>query len=183
VIHAAVVDLPPLTQLYNEHRARALAIARRIVGDSDDAEDVVQDVFARLAWRSPGYGGRAAWSTWLHRVMVNSSINWLRARKRRERLAHEPSEPVTPEAQAMGAEMKRHFTSAMESINEQQRQVLYLREMRGLSYPEIARLLQIPEGTVKSTLHRARQRTFGLMAERGHQPEDLAPHAEEPSPA
>ncbi|NTX04237.1 sigma-70 family RNA polymerase sigma factor [Myxococcus sp. CA051A] len=169
-MHAAVIDLPPLTQLYNEHRARALAIARRIVGDADDAEDVVQDVFARLAWKSPGYGGRAAWTTWLHRVMVNSSINWLRARKRRERLSLEPSEPLTPEVQAVGAELERHFTDAMQEINEQQRQVLHLREVRGLSYPEIARLLRIPEGTVKSTLHRARQRTFGLMEERGHHP-------------
>ncbi|WP_338873550.1 RNA polymerase sigma factor [Myxococcus stipitatus] len=169
-MHAAAIDLPPLTELYNEHRSRALAIARRIVGDADDAEDVVQDVFTRLAWKSPDYGGRAAWTTWLHRVMVNSSINWLRARKRRERLSHEPLEPLSPESQAMGTEMKRHFTDAMREINEQQQHVLYLREVRGLSYPEIARMLCIPEGTVKSTLHRARQRTFGLMAERGHQP-------------
>ncbi len=62
-MHAAFVSLPPLTQLYTEHRPRALAIARRIVGDTDDAEDVVQDVFTRLAWRSPEYGGRAAWTT------------------------------------------------------------------------------------------------------------------------
>ncbi|WP_408891746.1 RNA polymerase sigma factor [Myxococcus faecalis] len=169
-MHAAAIDLPPLTQLYNEHRARALAIARRIVGDADDAEDVVQDVFARLAWKSPGYGGRAAWTTWLHRVMVNSSINWLRARKRRERLSHDPAEPLSPERQAMGTQMERHFTAALEDINEQQRQVLYLREVRGLTYPEIARLLRIPEGTVKSTLHRARQRTFELLEERGQRP-------------
>jgi RNA polymerase sigma-70 factor (ECF subfamily) len=169
-MHAAFVSLPPLTQLYAEHRPRALAIARRIVGDTDDAEDVVQDVFARLARRAPGFGGRAAWSTWLHRVMVNSSINWLRARKRRERLSHEPQEPLSPEVQAVGSEMERHFGAALEEINEQQRQVLYLREVRGLSYPEIARLLRIPEGTVKSTLHRARQRALSLMEERGHEP-------------
>ncbi|WP_426750718.1 RNA polymerase sigma factor [Myxococcus sp. Y35] len=162
--------LPPLSELYTEHRPRALAIARRIVGDAADAEDVVQDVFARLARRAPGYGGRAAWSTWLHRVMVNSSINWLRARKRRDRLSHEAQEPLSPEALAVGSEMERHFGEALEEINEQQRQVLYLREVRGLSYPEIARLLRIPEGTVKSTLHRARQRTLSLMEERGQQP-------------
>lgn len=169
-MNAACVSLPPLTQLYTEHRSRALAIARRIVGDTDDAEDVVQDVFARLARVAPGFGGRAAWSTWLHRVMVNSSINWLRARKRRERLSYEPQEPLSPEVQAVGSELERHFGEAMEEINEQQRQVLYLREVRGLSYPEIARLLRIPEGTVKSTLHRARQRTLTLMEERGQQP-------------
>lgn len=169
-MHAAFVSLPPLSQLYTEHRPRALAIARRIVGDTDDAEDVVQDVFARLARVAPGFGGRAAWSTWLHRIMVNSSINWLRARKRRERLSYEPQEPLSPETQAVGSELARHFGQALEEINEQQRQVLYLREVRGLSYPEIARLLRIPEGTVKSTLHRARQRTLSLMESRGQQP-------------
>jgi RNA polymerase sigma-70 factor (ECF subfamily) len=70
----------------------------------------------------------------------------------------------------VGLELKRDFDAALEEINEQQRQVLYLREVRGLSYPEIARLLRIPEGTVKSTLHRARQRALSLLEERGQQP-------------
>ena len=81
---ASVAALPPISQLYLQHRTRALAIARRIVGDVDEAEDVVQDVFTRLARKPEGFTGRAAWTTWLHRVMVNSSINWLRARKRRD---------------------------------------------------------------------------------------------------
>ncbi|MBJ6763154.1 RNA polymerase sigma factor [Myxococcaceae bacterium JPH2] len=169
-MQAALIPLPALSELYAEHRPRALAIARRIVGDIDDAEDVVQDVFSRLARRTPGFGGRAAWTTWLHRVMVNSSINWLRARRRRERLGHEPQEVASPEAQAVGAQMQRHFHEALEEVNAQQRQVLYLREERGLSYPEIARLLQIPEGTVKSALHRGRIRALAVMEERGQQP-------------
>lgn len=169
-MHAAFISLPPLSELYAEHRPRALAIARRIVGDVDDAEDVVQDVFTRLSRMAPGFGGRAAWTTWLHRVMVNSSINWLRARRRRERLTHEPQEPISPEAQAVGAEMHRHFGAALEQVNEQQRQVLYLREVRGMSYPEIARLLNIPEGTVKSALHRGRQRALAILEERGQKP-------------
>ncbi|HEY0094827.1 MAG TPA: sigma-70 family RNA polymerase sigma factor, partial [Archangium sp.] len=109
-------------------------------------------------------------STWLHRVMVNSSINWLRARKRRERLQHEPDPQASPEAQAVGAEMQRHFEEALEKVSEQQRQVLWLREMRGYSYPEIAAMLRIPEGTVKSALHRGRQRALAELEERGQQP-------------
>lgn len=158
----------PVSQLYRQHRTRALAIARRIVGDEDDAEDVVQDVFTRLARKPEGFNGRSAWTTWLHRVMVNSSINWLRARKRREKLTHEPSETASPETQAVGAQMQRHFQSALEEVSEQQRQVLYLREVRGFSYPEIAQVLKIPEGTVKSTLHRGRQKALAVLEERGH---------------
>jgi len=166
----AVVSLPPFAELYRQYRTRALAIARRIVGDADDAEDVVQDVFARLAQRPTGFDGRSSCSTWLHRVMVNSSINWLRARKRRERLQHEPEAPVSPESRAEGTEMQRHFEEALQKVSEQQRQVLWLREMRGYSYPEIATLLRIPEGTVKSALHRGRQRAMAAMEERGQQP-------------
>lgn len=166
----AAAAILPVSQLYQQHRARALAIARRIVGDEDDAEDVVQDVFARLARKPEGFNGRSAWTTWLHRVMVNSSINWLRARKRREKLGHEPSETPSPEAQAVGAEMQRHFQDALAQVSEQQRQVLYLREVRGFSYPEIAQVLRIPEGTVKSSLHRGRQRALAVLEERGQQP-------------
>lgn len=167
---AGVAGLPSISQLYLAHRTRALAIARRIVGDADDAEDVVQDVFTRLARKPEGFTGRAAWTTWLHRVMVNSSINWLRARKRRERLSHEPEETASPETQAVGAEMQRHFGEALKEVSETQRQVLWLREVRGFSYPEIAQVLRIPEGTVKSTLHRGRVRALEVLEDRGQRP-------------
>jgi RNA polymerase sigma-70 factor (ECF subfamily) len=170
MMDAAVIALPPFAELYRQYRTRALAIARRIVGDADEAEDVVQDVFTRLAQRPSGFDGRSSCSTWLHRVMVNSSINWLRARKRRERLQHEPEAPASPEAHAVGSEMQRHFEEALEKVSEQQRQVLWLREMRGYSYPEIAAMLRIPEGTVKSALHRGRQRALAELEERGQQP-------------
>jgi RNA polymerase sigma-70 factor, ECF subfamily len=168
---AAFISLPPFAELYLQYRKRALAIARRIVGDADDAEDVVQDVFTRLAQRPQGFDGRAACTTWLHRVMVNSSINWLRARKRRERLQDEPRPLTSPEEHAVGAEMRRHFEEALEKVSEQQRQVLWLRELRGYSYPEIAALLHIPEGTVKSALHRGRLRALSVLEERGQQPQ------------
>jgi RNA polymerase sigma-70 factor (ECF subfamily) len=167
---AGIGVLPHISQLYREHRTRALAVARRILGDADDAEDVVQDVFTRLARKPEGFNGRSAWTTWLHRVMVNSSINWLRARKRRERLSHEPEAPASPEAEAVGRQMHQHFGAALQEVSELQRQVLWLREVRGFSYPEIAQVLHIPEGTVKSSLHRGRMRALGVLEERGQRP-------------
>lgn len=169
-MQAALIPFPSFTEMYRQYYSRALAIARKIVGDADDAEDVVQDVFVRLAQRPSGFDGRASCGTWLHRVMVNSSINWLRARKRRERLQHEPEAPTSPETQAVGSQMQRHFEQALNQVSEQQRQVLWLREMRGYSYPEIASLLSIPEGTVKSALHRGRQRAQAELVARGQEP-------------
>lgn len=156
-----------LSYLYLQHRQKALAIARRILGDHDEAEDVVQDVFVRLCRPGSCFDGRAAYSTWLHRVMVNSSINSLRARRRRARLVHEPSEPPGPEEASSGSQLHEHLCAALEELNEQHQQVLRLRELRGLSYPEIARLLGIPEGTVKSALNRGRSRLAEALKRRG----------------
>lgn len=170
MVDLGLAELPPLAQLYRRHRAKALAIARRIVGDTDDAEDVVQDVFIRLcgAKANGHFGGRAAYTTWLYRVMVNSSINSLRSRRRRDRVSSLSSEPLTPEEEAIGAELAEMFRSALAEVNERHQQILWLREMRGMSYPEIASLLRIPEGTVKSALNRGRTQVQEILERRGH---------------
>ena len=156
-------EQPPLSELYRQHRAAALKVARRILHDAAEAEDVVQEVFVRL-WSRPGaFDGRSAWSTWLHRVMVNSSINRLRALRRQGRLELEREPPPSPEELASTHELRTMFQAALREVGGRQEQVVWMRELRGFSYPEIASMLRIPEGTVKSTLHRARARAFAVM--------------------
>jgi RNA polymerase sigma-70 factor, ECF subfamily len=165
----------PISEVYARHRARALAIARRILSDSDEAEDVVQEVFLRLYLAPDLFDGRAAYSTWIFRVMVNSSINAMRSKRRRARLRSEADAPLTPEHFAVGREMHQRFCEALKDVSPQHQQVLWLREIRGYSYPEIAALLHIPEGTVKSAINRARQNILTLLHERNVLPrEDLA---------
>jgi RNA polymerase sigma-70 factor (ECF subfamily) len=164
---SAAAELPPISHLYRQHRARALAIARRILGDADEAEDVVQDVFSRLCLRPVRFDGKSAYSTWLYRIMVNSSINSLRSRQRRGRLEAAPQAAISPEAAAIGREMKDRFTDALSEVSEQHQQVLWLRELRGLSYPEIAQMLHVPEGTVKSALNRGRTKLLEVLERRG----------------
>lgn len=169
---AAIDVQADVAQLYERHRARALSIARRILRDPHEAEDVVQDVFVRL-WLTPvRFDGKAQYSTWLFRVMVNSSINSLRSRRRRGRLGNEDDleVPLDPERAAIGTELHRIFERILGELSEQHAQVLWLRELRGKSYPEIASLLQIPEGTVKSALNRGRSRVQALLAEQGITP-------------
>ncbi len=162
--------LPPLSELYETHRRRALAIVRRILRDADEAEDVVQEVFARLHSQDVRFDGRAAYTTWLHRILVNSSINSLRARKRRGRLETELPPVEDPEEKTLGSERHEQVMQALATLSEQHRQVVTLRDLRGFSYPEIARLLRIPEGTVKSALNRGRTRLARAMAETGRGP-------------
>lgn len=155
--------LPPISELYRQHRRRALAIARRILGDRDEAEDVVQDVFSRLYSRNVNFDGRAACTTWLHRVLVNSSINSLRSKRRRGKLETDLGENTDPDQHLLQGERHQQFMAALAQLSEQHREVLTLRELRGFSYPEIARLLDLPEGTVKSALNRGRRRLHELM--------------------
>ncbi len=150
--------LPDITELYELHRRRALSIARRIVKDSDEAEDVVQDVFVRLFSRDVNFDGNAAPTTWLHRVMVNSSINSLRASKRRGTLECPLAGDHDPLTQTIDKEQHTRLLQAIDTLSEQHRMVVTLRDVRGYSYPEIARMLGLPEGTVKSALNRARAR-------------------------
>ncbi len=153
-----------MTELYRQHRRRALAIARRILRDADEAEDVVQEVFTRLYSQNVRFDGKAAYTTWLHRILVNSSINSLRAKKRRDRLESPVSAVEDPEEVAVGHERHEMFLEGLEHLSEQHRLVVTLRDLRGYSYPEIARMLQLPEGTVKSALNRGRTRLMAHMA-------------------
>jgi RNA polymerase sigma-70 factor, ECF subfamily len=154
-----------MTELYQQHRRRALAIARRILRDADEAEDVVQEVFTRLFSQNVRFDGKAAYTTWLHRILVNSSINSLRAKKRRNRLESPVTAAVDPEEVAVGNERHAMFLEGLEHLSEQHRLVVTLRDLRGYSYPEIARMLRLPEGTVKSALNRGRTRLMAHMAE------------------
>lgn len=163
--------LPPLPELYRQHRRRALSIARRILRDADEAEDVVQEVFARLHSQNVRFDGKAAYTTWLHRILVNSSINSLRARRRRGKLETTLPTPDDPETCAVGNERHALFLEALEHLSEQHRLVVTLRDLRGYSYPEIARMLNLPEGTVKSALNRGRTRLMAAMAKDAGEPE------------
>lgn len=153
-----------MTELYLQHRRRALAIARRILRDADEAEDVVQEVFVRLHTQRVRFDGKAAYTTWLHRVLVNSSINSLRARTRRGRLETTAQAPANPEEASIGNEEHALFLEAMKHLSEQHRLVVTLRDLRGYSYPEIARMLGLPEGTVKSALNRGRSRLLSHLS-------------------
>jgi RNA polymerase sigma-70 factor (ECF subfamily) len=166
--------LPPMMELYREHRRRALAIARRILRDADEAEDVVQEVFTRLYSQKVRFDGKAAYTTWLHRILVNSSINSLRAKKRRGRLESTISGAEDPEEMAVGNERHALFLEALQHLSEQHRMVVTLRDLRGYSYPEIARMLGLPEGTVKSALNRGRTRLMAHMAQTSSEPVDAA---------
>lgn len=156
--------------LVRKHQHRVVALIGRYVHDWSEAQDVAQDTFIR-AYRAMGnFRGDAQFSTWLHRIAVNTAKNHLVAHKRRP-----PGDDVdiddaeqfesglrlrdndTPERELMRHEMEQTVMRAVEALPEELRVAITLREVDGLSYEEIAKQMQCPIGTVRSRIFRARE--------------------------
>ena len=152
------------------HERRVFAIAIRICRHHEDARDVTQDVFVTALRTLRGFRGEAQLSTWLHRVTVNASLDLVRKRQRREGPSVEetddaPADEPGPEDEAIGSVRAREVHRALGRIAPDQRAVIVLHDLQGLDYAEVAATLEVPVGTVKSRLHRAR---LALAQQLGH---------------
>lgn len=162
-------DRRALETLLSEARPRALAVALKVLRNPDDAEDAVQDAFLKV-WRYIArFEGRASFTTWLHRIVMNASLDLLRRQScRPEALveedeeaparAAEPSHEETPERSLGEAETGAIVRAAVATLSPVHRQALTLREFEDRSYEEIARASRCPVGTVMSRLHHARRK-------------------------
>jgi RNA polymerase sigma-70 factor (ECF subfamily) len=166
-------DEAAFEQLVLRHQRYAFNLAYRVIGNYAEAEDVTQEAFVR-AWRGlPGFWGQARFATWLYRIVYNLCLNRL-PRLRRELLQAEPLEeavvnpaPAPPDV----FEVQERLAFLHEELNRlpaKYRLVLTLRYLQDLSYAEIAAALDVPMGTVKTHLHRARR----LLTERLHRWEE-----------
>ncbi len=159
-------------QLVLAYQQGIFALLFRMLGNRWEAEDVAQEVFIAV-YRSMGtYRGEARLGTWLYRVAINQCKNRLRSVQHRESRTHEAmgntpegatvnngamgSRPDRPDEAAEGLEMGQAMRRALLSLEEDHRTVLILRDLEGLGYDEIADITEVPNGTVKSRLSRAR---------------------------
>jgi RNA polymerase sigma-70 factor (ECF subfamily) len=161
--------------LVDRHGPGLLRLARSLCRTRSDAEDVVQETFAGAFRGLSRFDGRASVRTWLSRILVRQAAKaWNRSRRQRDVLTLE-----SPEAQSGGWRMpdgRGGATSAtssvdqrldlrqiLESLGEDHRQVILMREIQGLSYAEMAEALDVPRGTIESRLHRARRELRRLL--------------------
>jgi RNA polymerase sigma-70 factor (ECF subfamily) len=165
-------------RLVREAGPRLLAVARRIVGDIAEAEEVVAETFASAFTRIARFNGGARLTTWLHRIAVNHAL--LRLRKRRtlretfasELAANGPLEAVLPgvEAAADGPLLDAELTSALSEgiagLSRNHRTVLHLRDIERRTPEETAAALRISRNAVKIRLHRARRALRGSLERR-----------------
>lgn len=155
--------------LVERYQTKIYNLALRMCGNEDDAFDLAQESFLR-AWRNLGsFQFESAFSTWLFRLCSNICLDFLRAKKRRaavsltmtddegeENQLEVPDPGKTPEEAVLAAEDRELLTRALNELPADQREILTLRAIDDLSYSEIARIMNLQEGTVKSRLSRAR---------------------------
>ncbi len=154
-------DLSAFDAIVDRYERRVFSIALRICRHHDDARDAAQDVFVTAFRALSGFRGDAQLSTWLHRVAVNSSLDTVRRRQRRdaasiENLMEQASGEPGPEAAAIDLVRAREVHRALGTLAPDQRAIIVLHDLQGLDYAECAAALEVPIGTVKSRLHRAR---------------------------
>ena len=153
-----------------KYQHKVIKLVARLLRDPTEAEDVAQEAFVK-AYRALGsFRGDSAFYTWLYRIAVNTARNAIASRQRRPldyeaelsegeqlNLASRLRDDDTPEATALSEEIRVTVNQAIESLPEDLRTAIVLREVEGLSYEEIAAAMDCPVGTVRSRIFRARE--------------------------
>jgi RNA polymerase sigma-70 factor (ECF subfamily) len=144
--------------LVQRHQKRMLNIAYRIIGNYDEACEMVQEAFISAYKHIKGFKGKAKFSTWLYAICINLSRNRLRqVRTRQHREPYPPSSDPSPLDRLEERDIQQKVQGCINSLDAEFKEVIILRDIQGFSYDEISDMLKIPEGTVKSRLFRARE--------------------------
>lgn len=157
--------------LVRQYQERVFALISRMTGDPDRVEDIAQEVFLKAFRSLKSFRGGSRFYTWLYRITVNTVLNTMRSQGRRQEtslddlggLEVQADADMEPAEVTARLELARRVREAIDQLEEPYRVIVYLRELEDLSYEEIAEVVKLPVGTVKSRLFRARQHLKGLL--------------------
>jgi len=170
-------DEDAFREMIRTYQTDVFNLVFRMLGNREEAEDLAQEVFVTVFKSIDGFRGDSKFSTWLYRIAVNTCKNRFKYLSRRMYHAQAPLDEISersmagrdggavvslqaqinrPDKMLEGLQMERAIQQAIASLEEDQRALIVLRDIQGLSYQEIAKITALPEGTVKSRLHRAR---------------------------
>jgi RNA polymerase sigma-70 factor (ECF subfamily) len=151
-----------LDQLLRRHYDRIHAVCRRIAGGTRDADDACQEALIKIVRNLPRFDGRSSFGTWAYRIATNASLDELRKRQRRPSL-HAVDETQRPETADPAADVHTErfpdrllLDDALDQLSDDLRIAVVLRDVADLDYAEIAEVLDVPVGTVKSRISRGR---------------------------
>jgi RNA polymerase sigma-70 factor (ECF subfamily) len=164
-------DMGAYSELVRRHQRKIYALVYHMTSNKEDAEDITQDVFVKAYASLGGFKRDAGFYTWVYRIAVNRTINFLKQRNRRtavsldnmdEGVERDPAyvELVARESPVRDAtlgELQKKLNDALQTLSEKHRAVVVLHDIQGVPHDEIARMLRVSAGTVRSRLFYARQ--------------------------
>ena len=167
--------------IVREYEKNVYNLALRMSGNREDALDISQEAFIKVYNALHSFRGDSKFSVWLYRIVSNTCLDYLRSRSRRseESLSEEDGEGeerereirderFSPEPLLEQKTTREALQRCLLALPEEQRKILLLRELQGLSYEEIGRVLSIESGTVKSRIFRARKKLCAFLLEDGN---------------
>ncbi len=172
-------DPAAFRRLVEKYQRRVYQLAVGMLKDPDEAMDITQDTFVRVHRYLPSFKGDSSFFTWTYRIAMNLCLDAQRRKGRSERVdldqgdeaeieaAMDPPSAALagPQRAALNAELKGKIEEALQSLSENHRSILLLRELEGLSYEELAKVLGIRKGTVMSRLFHARLKMQNKLRE------------------
>jgi RNA polymerase sigma-70 factor (ECF subfamily) len=165
-------DEAAFNQFVRMYEQRVFALVLRMLGNRAEAQDLSQEVFITVFRSIESFRGDSRLGTWLYRVAINHCKNRIKYLDRRSTRAHDAIEdaqegdvadggvvggrPARPDEAMEGSEMEKAVRNALAALDDEHRELIILRDLEGLAYEEIVAITGLPDGTVKSRLHRAR---------------------------
>lgn len=174
---AAKGDKKSFELLMDEYMGVIYNVALRMSDNRDDADDMTQEILIKIFRSIASFKGNSKFSTWVYRVAVNTCLDELKKKKNKKYISLDADfgneegesrieirdEAPSPERRAEQKELREIVASAISKLSDEHKTVIVLRDLRGLSYSEIAEILGCNDGTVKSRINRARAQLKGIL--------------------
>ncbi len=172
-------DLPAYDDLVRRYQERIYATVYHMTANHEDANDLAQEAFIKAYHALKSFKGGSSFYTWVYRIAVNKTINFLKQRKNKAQLSlndldfnaeHDPDlvaliSEKTPRREVSLAELQEKLNAAMQKLSEPHRLVVTLHDVQGLSHEEIAKIMDCNIGTVRSRLFYARQQLQAYLSD------------------
>ena len=166
-------DVQAFEELMQSHESRIYTIALRMMGNREDAQDCAQEAMVRIYRAMGSFKGQSALATWIYRITMNTCLDELRRRKARkvtslDSLVDNGWSPTdtgdTPEEHGLRVEKQNALNQAIQSLPDDMRAAIILRDVKGYSYDEIASILDANVGTIKSRISRGREKLREILS-------------------
>ena len=171
-------EMAAFDEIVRRHQTRLYSLVYRMTRHAQDTEDVLQSVFLRAYRALPKFKEKSSLSTWLHRIAINTTINFLKRRKNASISLDEPDQGVeripeylekasrySPVRDTSLTELQEKLNEALQTLSEKHRAVVILHDIEGFPHEEIARMMKCSVGTVRSRLFYARRLLQAELAE------------------